>query len=343
VLWSVNSPVVAAPVLVGDDVVSITGSGRVESRRRSNGNLRWTREIGTISWGAPLLHVGGRVIVPAYQLHALDPATGAVVWSYNGPDGRTGASAPGVAGDTLFVADQGGIACALRAADGGTIWCVDMGEGLFTPTVHQDLVIYPTRGYLTDNRTSLGNGGAMVALNRFTGAEVWRFELPNRPGELGDGGAVVPGLVVGDRLIVGAMNGSVYAMTLTDGTPLWTVPDSSGALRKYLNPLLEFAGYAILVRSDGHLEARDPSTGSLHWTQQVALLTEPRACGPYLCVANARMFVIDEQGEIVWAYGGGSTGWGAFRFRVDSSHVFYTGVKRFYTVTFEAIRIPVEF
>src|SRR5690606_17053830 len=115
----------------------------------------------------------GTIIVPAYQLHGLDPANGGVKWSFNGPDGRTGVSAPGVSGDTIYVADQGGIACALAAADGAEIWCKDLEEAQFTPLVHGDLVIYPTRGYITGERTSQLGSGAVVALNRFTGEFVW--------------------------------------------------------------------------------------------------------------------------------------------------------------------------
>lgn len=344
-LWSVQALVFAKPVLVGDAVVFITNSGRVESRRSSSGALVWHREIGTKSWGGALQLVAGRVIVPAYQLHGLDPESGATVWSYNGPDGRSGVVAPGVAGDVLYTADHGGVAAALSASDGSVLWSTDVGAALFTPVVHEDLLLYPTRGYLTGARDGPLGAGPIVALDRHTGEERWRFQLPAAPGFSASGGSGAPGVVVGDRLITGSENGSVYALRLTDGALLWQRAGSTAQKIYYGTAAMRFGANVTLTRSDNFIEALDPETGVVRWMQSAAVTATPQPCGQYLCLTSGRMIVLAPNGEIVWTYGAYSTGWTTLgQHAIGADGTIFVGVNRnINEASFEALRLPISF
>src|SRR5690606_31226923 len=136
-----------------------------------------------------IVAAGSRLIVPHAQLHGLDATTGALLWTYQGVDGRAGINAPVVSGDTVFVADYGGRAAALDAASGAVIWDVDVGEVLFTPSLSADLVLYGTRGFMGGPGIGPLGAGHLIALDRATGEERWRVALPDSAGFPRSGGA----------------------------------------------------------------------------------------------------------------------------------------------------------
>lgn len=155
---------------------------------------------------------------------------------------------------------------------------------------------------------------------------------------------MAPGVVHNDVIIVGSLNGSLHALRLADGSPVWSIDESGGPSAAYRNRPALIGSQLFIVRGDGRLEARDPGTGALRWSHTVALSGVPTPCGRFVCVAGARFFVFSEEGELAWAYGGGSTNWGAARdFAIDESGTIFAGViNNFGPTTFQALRLPID-
>src|SRR5437764_681278 len=94
-------------------------------------------------------------------------------------------------------------------------------ERPFAP-VYGDGVVYVVTAVIGIGAYTVPLGrriGHVVALSATSGATLWRFEIPEAPPF--NGGAVGPGVVAGDVLIVGADNGRVYGLDRGTGTPRW--------------------------------------------------------------------------------------------------------------------------
>ncbi len=85
--------------------------------------------------------IGGRDKI----VHALDPKTGAAVWTHTRP-ARVDAS-PVVVGDSVFVADKNGEVFALALADGTLRWSFETGDAFSaSPAVGGNRLVIATEG-----------------------------------------------------------------------------------------------------------------------------------------------------------------------------------------------------
>jgi outer membrane protein assembly factor BamB len=313
-------------VVVGENVVFADLDGRVVALGRSSGTAKWTQKFPGPFLGEALLLVGGRIIVPEYALRALDPIDGSILWSYTGPDGRSGHNAPAVSGDTLYVADGGGIAAALDAATGVPHWTLDVGEALFGPIVHGSYLIYGTRGYFGGPRQGPLGAGHVVAIDRFAGAEVWRTPIPDADEMTLSGGSTNGGAVAGGVLVVPAMNAVVYGLELDSGDVLWERVGGSVFNVQYQYSPQVIGGLAVTLRIDHLAEAFDPVNGDVEWTSPVAGLGHLQRCGERLCLSTGRFWAISATGGFDWAYGGGTTGLGFLGMHtIDTNGIVYVG------------------
>lgn len=313
VLWRVPGHVSTQPLVVGTQVVVAFQDGRVIAYDGGSGAFKWQRKFLGPFTGLSLVRNGTRIIVPEYELHAVDAQTGALLWTYGGVTGTAGVNTPAVSGDTIFAADQAsGVAVALSAVTGEEYWSVDLGEALFTPSLAEGLVLYGTRGFLGGPRMGPYGAGHLIALDRSTGEERWRFPLPDDPALTGSGGSTNGGLVVGDRVIVGGRTGRVYAIRLSDGALLWDEPGGDPAGGWYTHAGLLMNGNAVLVRGDGVVEARSTDDGTVVWQTRISSTDThaPVLCGVDLCTAFGRVWIVSPDGVIRWAHGGGNTGIG---------------------------------
>ncbi len=313
ILWQVAGDVITQPLVVGTQVVVAFRDGRVIAYDGGSGAFKWRRTFRGPFTGLSLLRNGSRIIVPEYELHAVDAQTGALLWTYGGVTGTAGVNTPALSGDTIFVADQGsGVAVALNAATGEEYWSVDLGEAIFTPSLAEGLVLYGTRGFLGGPRQGPYGAGHLIALDRATGEEQWRFPLPDDPSLTGSGGSTNGGLVVGDRVIVGGRDSRVYAIRLSDGALLWEQPGGDPAGGWYTHAGLLMNGNAVLVRGDGIVEARSIDDGAVIWETRISSTDThaPVPCGIDLCTAFGRVWIVSPDGVIRWAHGGGDTGIG---------------------------------
>jgi outer membrane protein assembly factor BamB len=164
---------------------------------------------------------------------------------------------PVVADDTLFLAGWDGVLRAV-AADGRERWSRELGQVLdATPLLAGDLVVVQ------------GWERAVVALDRRTGAERWRFSYPASMADDHRQGGL---LAVGELVLVPAWNGTLYALDIATGTLRWQV-DCGQPLRA--RPA--FDGTVLYqAAGDGTLTALTPA-GEILWQRRLPdpLLSEP--------------------------------------------------------------------
>jgi PQQ-dependent dehydrogenase (methanol/ethanol family) len=215
----------------------------------------------------PVVAGGVMYITHGNDVHAVDAASGRLIWRWNRP------KSPGLVGDpirgfsrglallgdrVLFQTDNGHLV-ALHRLSGSLLWDVDMvGDvplrnhygATSAPLVVKDLMIAGIAG---------GDGGLRGFLDAYkpeTGERVWRFETLPRRGEPGSetwqGKALEVGC--GSTWLTGTYDPSLDLLYWTTGNPC---PDYNGDERK---------GDNLYTSS---ILALKPKTGKLAWYYQV--------------------------------------------------------------------------
>lgn len=119
-LWQVPVSISQTPRVVGDWLYTLTTSGEVLCLRRNNGNVRWRVALADLldtdedelGWSGLVVAGGAVIVAGAGRVLSLDPADGSLLRSAEIPG--TAASAPVVAGGTLYVLTREGTLVALR-------------------------------------------------------------------------------------------------------------------------------------------------------------------------------------------------------------------------------------
>src|SRR3990172_1939901 len=120
ILWQVPSQRATTAPLVLPSMVGFGAlDGSVIAFDRQTGATRWKQQLalGEV-YGTAVKEAGGLAIVPQYEVWALDPAAGAIRWSFGGPDGAAGVHDVATAGDTVFTGSRDGWASAVDAKTG---------------------------------------------------------------------------------------------------------------------------------------------------------------------------------------------------------------------------------
>ena len=162
---------------------------------------------------------------------------------------------PVVADGRLFAGTHDGLVVAVDGATGGAVWHRQLAGCIAaSPAVAGPLVVVATLGPPPDCGSSAS--AQVVALRRDTGAVVW-----SRPGLTVES----PPLVVAGTAVVGAWDGTVDALALTDGRTRWSF--RTGAAVKAGAAL---AGGTLYVGSyDGTMYALDAVSGRQRWSTRV--------------------------------------------------------------------------
>lgn len=215
-------------------------------------------------------------------LLALDRRTRKVVWRH------AGATCARVVarGDTLFAASESGALMALAAADGQTLWTVDLEGRLSTPPSVADSSVFV--GDVT---------GTVVAVASDSGGIRWRRSLT---------GAVRTRPAVdatGERLWVATATGDLHALRTVDGEVLWTA--AIGGLPS--SGLTHSAAAIAVGSSDQSLSGYDPDSGTRRWR----LATDGLVLGApastrrtvYAGAGDGVLYAVDgASGELRWKY-----------------------------------------
>jgi outer membrane protein assembly factor BamB len=246
----------AGPVVVGD-LALVVGREEVLGVDTATGAIRWTVARAPDTPVVPAVSEDGTTLVypegsgDARAVIGLDLATRAVRWRFR-PDAEV-RSAPAVDGETFYVASRFGNVSALEAATGLERWSFDADGSVFGPLAVADGIVYvPAEDTETFETT-------VYAISARDGVEEWRLR-PNRRGVFASGPSVD-----GERVFVGFGDGAVRALSVSNGSPLWT---RTLALGQGFGPGSTPAvvdGDVIVASRDGSISRLDGDTGTRLW------------------------------------------------------------------------------
>ena len=197
-------------VLAGERVVFGTLDGVVYAVARDGGREIWKKETRAEITAPPAL-IDGRIIVGnrGGLLAALDAATGATVWRMLFWGSAVESTAAPLDGSLFCIgsSDMRRVSV-IDAKDGRVVWRTDVyGWAWPRPAVAGNRIYCSVLG---TSPYEIRHQGSLVALDRDTGRIVWRWVMPEWPGSLLNGFAASP-VVDGDAIIVGGLDGSLYA------------------------------------------------------------------------------------------------------------------------------------
>jgi outer membrane protein assembly factor BamB len=223
-VWRSEGDVVSAPV-VADGVVYVGTSASLLALDLASGEVRWC----VPSSGGVAAIDDDRLIVAtkragAYAF-ALDRATGRLLWRTDIGGWPTTLATDGV----TFIGGDDNAVVALDPASGAPLWRfkVEPPEGVGNVII--------TGAASDGNRTYVSAADTLYALDRRSGAEVWRLVDPAadavpRPGRSAPTSLSTP-VVAGATVLVGSMGGSLYGLDATTGMMTWRYDRPNASFR----------------------------------------------------------------------------------------------------------------
>ena len=278
-----------------------------------------------------ILAAGDLLVVPAWDVFALDRSTGEIRWRYTPPDDFPGAG-PAVPADENKIILTGRNLHLIDASTGGAVWVKELGEQPFDPIYEDGVVYLGTRGYIGD--TDILGAGHAMAIDAASGQILWKHPLPDAPDTTWLGGAVGRGAVTGDLFIIASRNGRIYALERTTGRVRWETRGSGP-----YDAAITIVGNVVVTGGDARfLEAFDLTDGHRVWTKNMGGSTSYITQGPgFVLVPNGRVYILGENGETRWEFGGQDRGLPGF----DSPATYHGG--RVYVGAGASDRYPAAF
>ncbi len=242
-------------------VYALTGYGIAVAYDAATGKQLWERALGQPLRGAPTV-AGNRIFAISQdnQLHALNGATGEVLWTITGTvevAGILGVGAPAVQLDTVVSGFSSGELNALRAETGRTVW-QDQLARTGRSTAMAALADIDGSPVIDRGRVfAIGHGGRMVALELATGQRAWERNFA---------GVWTPWLA-GEFIYLVTVDGEVLCITRSEGKVRWVLRlDQYRNVKKKKNAILwagpVLAGERLWIASSNRtLIAVDPYEG----------------------------------------------------------------------------------
>ncbi|NUO61957.1 MAG: PQQ-binding-like beta-propeller repeat protein [Gemmatimonadaceae bacterium] len=275
----------ARPATSGDLVFFGTGDGQVIARRQATGAAVWTTKVASQWIGGSIMIVrDGVLVVPIVQSTVgIDVATGSQLWKYDAPvdtGAQTGPTpSPGQVfrthldsdPQTVFIPAWGASISAVDISTGAVRWIWEPGASA-TDTAAVRFrsgsegarasgdTVFATAWHFLD-RTGNSSEAWLVALDRQTGRELWRFVVPTRY----TGGAFVNGapVVWGNLVIFESIGGHEYAVDRSTQRLVWEHKPNTTNATEAESEL--FGDIVYHDGGDGYIDALRASDGSLVW------------------------------------------------------------------------------
>jgi outer membrane protein assembly factor BamB len=262
----------AAPAVAGGAVYAGSFDGKVHALDPATGATVWTAATGAAVLSSPAV-AGGLVYVGSgdRKLYALDADTGATVWTVS--TGGAVDAAPAVAGGVVYAGSADRKLYAVDAVTGATRWSATTGGPVLDPPAVAGGVVYAS-----------SRDGNAYAFDAATGAPAWTTPVGGNP-MFGLGPSVTGPVVAGGRVFVGGnRDGRLYALDAASGAVLWTLNPREVLVG---NPAV--AGGRLYVNLSGlHLRALDPATGATIWSVDGNQFAPVSSTGPV--VANGVLY-----------------------------------------------------
>ena len=296
-----RASITADPVIADGRIFTLDSQSRAMAHSTAGAAL-WARSLVPAAdrpgdaTGGGLAYGAGRLFVTTGfgELHALDPASGAVIWTqdFDAPvDG-----APTVAGDLVYVASRDSRAFAVRTDNGRLEWQL---PGAPTPSS----TIGGAGPAVTDRLAIFPFGSAeLVATLRQGGVRVWSATIAGqRRGRAYAGFSDITGdpVVDGGTIYAGSPAGRIAALDARSGERLWTATEGA------MSPVWPVGGSVFAVTDAGQLVRLDGADGSTIWAVDLPYFQSDRFrrrqavfahYGPVL--AGGRLIVASDDGQI---------------------------------------------
>ncbi len=255
----------------------------------ANVSKLWSASVGK---GEEKLGIGqhpviadGRVYAAAGNggVSAFDLRSGQSAWRYDSELPLTGG--PGAGDGLVVVGSLEGDVIALDAASGAEKWKSKVAnEVIAAPAVGGGMVFVHS------------NDGRVTALDAATGERRW-FYSADVPALTVRG---IGGITVGPGILfVGNVNGTLTALSMTDGGVVWTTPVAQPDGRSELERMADVDGAPVLDNTTlyatsykNHTVAIDGPSGQIMWDRENG---GPRGLG----VSNSAVVVTDPTGNVV--------------------------------------------
>lgn len=142
----------------------------------------WTVKLpaGVSSRANPIVKDGMMYITAGRRVMALDPTTGATIWTWESKRGQPDSRGLSI-GEDLVLVPAGPEVVALRQKTGEEVWSYrpEFAQTARIPTYANGIVVVP----ITDGDQY--KRGRVVGLDVRSGKELWRFDIIPEPGQLG--------------------------------------------------------------------------------------------------------------------------------------------------------------
>lgn len=249
------------PIVAGGRIFTVSADQQVQATSTA-GEVLWTydltpqRDDPKQGQGGGLAFDDGRLFVASGfgTLTALDPATGAELWSQK--LGATGTGKPSARGGVVYVVSGDQTGWALEADSGRVRWQIegvaDVNNvaGGPAPAISDKYVLF-----------SFGTATLQSAF-RQGGLRLWNADILGRRN-----GVAVAGiddltgdpLIAGDRVYAGNHSGRFVAFSLADGERLWTAREGA------LGPAWPAGDSVFFVTDRNQLVRLDADTGEQVW------------------------------------------------------------------------------
>ena len=275
-----TSRLTAAPVVGGGRIYTIDAEAHIYAYDAKTGNEVWDRRLAPKN-GTDMPTLWGLL----GKRNTIEPATG---------------MGGGVAYDAgrLFVTSGFGVAYALDAKTGETLWGQDIGVPILNaPVVSGGRLFVSTH----DNH--------FYALAESNGRQLWSHQgIPETAGVLSSTSAAV----LGEFVIAPYSSGELYALSVQNGQPAWSDVLSQSGQVTALSALDDVAGRPVIDRDvvlgishSGVMAALSLSTGDRIWSRDIGGTQTPLAAGDYVYVitGDARLLCLSrKEGKVRWVH-----------------------------------------
>jgi eukaryotic-like serine/threonine-protein kinase len=279
------------------------------------------------------------VLLSSSTARALDAGTGAELWQFV-PD--TVAMARSAADErAYYIGTASHRVYALDAATGHPFWSSELARHGMDPTV-VDVVVHGDTLYasLVESVSPTGHlkRGIIVALDRYTGRELWRY-VNERAGESHDAGRHT---VAGRMLLVNDLNGgAIIGVDRFTGQEVWRYTGRADRYGAW--DIFSVAdGVAYVASNDTYVYALDPESGRIHWkTQLKGSANSSAVCGDYVFAAAGSLHKLrrSDGKEVASLFldRNGSVGneWVRSRLLAHGNRVYFVGNRAVYAVSCE--------
>ncbi|MHC4861030.1 MAG: outer membrane protein assembly factor BamB family protein [Planctomycetota bacterium] len=272
-----GKPYLDAPLVAGRDrLYAVTRAGQVAAVDRETGKILWVRETGERVFAGPVL-AGGRLYVPGSSLTAMHAGTGDVLWRWKTDYGVI--ASPLVHDGAVYAVEKGEKLAALDPDTGEETWKVRLRATSSAPVLAGKLLV-------------IGTEDGVMAV-RPGGMRRWTAET--------DQPVTITPAVLRDRVVVGDLGRTVYALTSDRGKTVWKRRIPEG--RILLTPTVY--GDAILFSTSGAtFRAIHAADGSDLWTRWIGTVIQSSPCvagGVAYLVAGSRIRALEcVNGDDVW-------------------------------------------